>query len=90
MTCSAIKDEMAVAFDDILELKGNSEQGFDVTALHSPWERSEWQSVPVLNATQKVVCRTSNRMFVGLPLCMPFFLVPERCNIADHHSRPRP
>ncbi|KIK94711.1 hypothetical protein PAXRUDRAFT_429265 [Paxillus rubicundulus Ve08.2h10] len=30
---------------------------------------TEWKSVPALQAVQKVVCRTSNRSFVGLPLC---------------------
>jgi hypothetical protein len=31
----------------------------------------EWKSVPALSSVQKVVCRTSNRVFVGLPLCEP-------------------
>ncbi|KAF8844182.1 cytochrome P450 [Paxillus ammoniavirescens] len=30
---------------------------------------NEWKSVPALRTVQKVVCRTSNRIFVGLPLC---------------------
>ncbi|KAF8549787.1 cytochrome P450, partial [Imleria badia] len=30
---------------------------------------NEWKSVPALSSVQKVVCRTSNRVFVGLPLC---------------------
>jgi hypothetical protein len=34
----------------------------------------EWKSVPALSSVQKVVCRTSNRVFVGLPLCEPSFL----------------
>ncbi|KAF9237107.1 cytochrome P450 [Melanogaster broomeanus] len=29
----------------------------------------EWKSVPALHTVQKVICRTSNRIFVGLPLC---------------------
>jgi hypothetical protein len=29
----------------------------------------EWKSISALDAIQKVVCRTSNRLFVGLPLC---------------------
>ncbi|KAH7926831.1 cytochrome P450 [Leucogyrophana mollusca] len=32
-------------------------------------EDFEWSSVPALDAIQKVICRTSNRLFVGLPLC---------------------
>ncbi|KAF8844228.1 cytochrome P450 [Paxillus ammoniavirescens] len=30
---------------------------------------NEWKSVPALQTVQTVVCRTSNRIFVGLPLC---------------------
>ncbi|KAF9225200.1 cytochrome P450 [Gyrodon lividus] len=30
---------------------------------------NEWKSVPALQTIQNVVCRTSNRIFVGLPLC---------------------
>ncbi|KAF9236822.1 cytochrome P450 [Melanogaster broomeanus] len=29
----------------------------------------EWKCVPAFNTVRKVVCRTSNRIFVGLPLC---------------------
>ncbi|KAN0100091.1 Cytochrome P450 [Tylopilus felleus] len=29
----------------------------------------EWKSVPALSTIQNIVCRTSNRVFVGLPLC---------------------
>ncbi|KAF8552682.1 cytochrome P450 [Imleria badia] len=30
---------------------------------------NEWKSVPALIVMEKVICRTSNRVFVGLPLC---------------------
>ncbi|KAH7886354.1 cytochrome P450 [Phlebopus sp. FC_14] len=29
----------------------------------------EWKNIPAFDAIQQVVCRTSNRIFVGLPLC---------------------
>ena len=32
--------------------------------------RTDWQSIRVMDKIMKVVCRASNRMFVGLPLCM--------------------
>ncbi|KAF8844224.1 cytochrome P450, partial [Paxillus ammoniavirescens] len=50
--CPDMKDETVVAFEEVLDLRGN-----------------EWKSVPALQAIQKVMCRTSNRIFVGLPLC---------------------
>ncbi|KAF8447272.1 cytochrome P450 [Boletus edulis BED1] len=47
-----IKDEIVMASDEILDLKGH-----------------EWKSVPALSTAQKIISRTSNRVFVGLPLC---------------------
>ncbi|KAG9308977.1 cytochrome P450 [Chiua virens] len=37
----------------------------DVFALNG----NDWKSVPVLSSMQTMICRTSNRAFVGLPLC---------------------
>ncbi|EIW87324.1 cytochrome P450 [Coniophora puteana RWD-64-598 SS2] len=34
-----------------------------------PLKGDEWLEVPALSMIQQVVCRTSNRIFVGLPLC---------------------
>jgi hypothetical protein len=31
---------------------------------------NEWKSVPALDGILQVICRTTNRVFVGLPLCM--------------------
>ena len=86
--CPAIRDEIATAFDEALDLKDNGEHGFDMTTVHLPWKRSEWRSVPALSAVRKVVCRASNRVFVGLPLCM-FVLLPKSCTI-HQGSRWRP
>ncbi|KAF9231272.1 cytochrome P450 [Melanogaster broomeanus] len=30
---------------------------------------NEWKSVPTAQTVEKIVCRTANRIFVGLPLC---------------------
>ncbi|PPQ77970.1 hypothetical protein CVT26_005275 [Gymnopilus dilepis] len=34
-----------------------------------PAKEDEWVTLPALATIMKVVCRTSNRLFVGLPLC---------------------
>ncbi|KAF9559724.1 cytochrome P450 [Agrocybe pediades] len=34
-----------------------------------PAKENEWTAVPALPTLMKIVCRTSNRLFVGLPLC---------------------
>ncbi len=33
---------------------------------HSP---AEWIKVPIQETMQRVICRTTNRIFVGAPLC---------------------
>ena len=34
-------------------------------------DHPEWKSVPALRSVQTIICRASNRVFVGLPLCEP-------------------
>jgi hypothetical protein len=48
-----IHDEIVQSFEDVLALEGNG----------------EWKAVPALTTMLRIVCRTSNRLFVGLPLC---------------------
>ena len=65
-----IKDEISTAFHDVLDLTGNGEHpALILVHYYECVEQPEWKSVPGLNSVQKVVCRTSNRAFVGLPLC---------------------
>lgn len=65
-----IRSEITTAFDDILDLKGNSEHFVLICGGYSRMLKySEWKSVPALSTVQKVICRTSNRLFVGPPLC---------------------
>ena len=46
-----------------------------VLLIHDQYLRSidhpEWKSVPALRSVQTIICRASNRVFVGLPLCEP-------------------
>ncbi|KAJ7137551.1 cytochrome P450 [Mycena crocata] len=49
-----VHDEIVCAFDDVLPLDGQAQ---------------DWQSFQVLPGVMKIVARTSNRLFVGLPLC---------------------
>lgn len=69
---SEMRDEVVTAFDQVLDLRGNGEQQVTTALVHitDAREDAEWKSVPALNAMQQIICRTSNRLFVGLPLCM--------------------
>ncbi|KAL0572022.1 hypothetical protein V5O48_009943 [Marasmius crinis-equi] len=49
-----VRDEIQAAFADEIPLKGDDK---------------EWVSVCVIETARRVVSRTSNRLFVGLPLC---------------------
>jgi hypothetical protein len=37
-----------------------------------PWN-ADWVKVPLMETTQRVICATSNRVFVGAPLCASDF-----------------
>jgi hypothetical protein len=36
-------------------------------------QHSEWVKVPLKETVQRVICRTTNRIFVGVPLCSSSF-----------------
>ena len=66
-----IRDEVVTAFDEVLDLSGyGGVSVFTMVCLALILRTLEWKSVSALSVIQKVVCRTSNRLFVGLPLCM--------------------
>jgi len=47
---------VAKVLSEILQLTGNA----------------EWVKVPILESFQRVICRATNRIFVGVPLCSRF------------------
>ena len=65
-----LREEIITAFDDILNLDDNGDV-FIVTESNSSFilDNVEWKSIPALTSIQQIVCRASNRSFVGLPLC---------------------
>ena len=74
-----IRDEIATSFAEVLDLTGNGEESRLTSVYYMlTWNHSEWKSIPALDVIQRVVCRTTNRVFVGLPLCMlsAYFLFP--------------
>ena len=86
-----IRDEVVTAFDQVLDLRGYGEVSFSRRFFfHSSLEHSEWKSVSSLGAIQKVVCRTNNRVFVGLPLCMFSLPLIPSLSFLIHYSRPQP
>ena len=74
-----IRDEICLAFDEVLDLRDNGEFYDFIFVSITEGGNSDWKSVPALSTIQKVVCRTSNRLFVGLPLCMQLFYLSVLC-----------
>jgi hypothetical protein len=67
-TFKEIREEFVMAMDDLIPTR---EQG----TWKSPGRKSygsqhaEWVKVPILETFQRVICRSTNRIFVGVPLC---------------------
>ena len=65
-----VYDEVVTSCNEFIPVtKGNrlNHQNMLKNKLDNSW--TEWQSVRVMDAIMKVVCRASNWIFVGLPLC---------------------
>ncbi|PBK74138.1 cytochrome P450 [Armillaria solidipes] len=63
----AVRDEIEVSFkDEIPETEGMSSASY-ISVLFSLF--SDWTKVHAYSSILQIVCRTTNRMFVGLPLC---------------------
>jgi hypothetical protein len=66
-----VQDEIVAAFADIIP--ADIGENFDAQEAHLVEITCivpDWTKVPALSTIVKIVCRTSNRLFVGLPLCM--------------------
>ncbi|KAJ3888640.1 cytochrome P450 [Lentinula edodes] len=69
-----LRDEIKAAFADEIPAKGKSHSlptsSFLFIGVTQPNSiETEWMKVPMLYTVMKIVSRTSNRYFVGLPLC---------------------
>ncbi|KAI1784530.1 cytochrome P450 [Ganoderma leucocontextum] len=54
---------------------------------HIAAKENEWTSVPVMPVMQKIVAQTSNRAFVGLPLCRNEDYLAQAIGFAVHVAR---
>lgn len=69
-----VADEVAVAVEDAIPKTGDRKISFFFFTSFGPHSRAavEWVSVVAFPAMTRVVCRASNRVFIGLPLCTCF------------------
>lgn len=61
-----IKDEITESFKTYIPITEGI--WFPIFFSHA-YEKLEWTAVPAHETLMHIVCRTSNRYFVGLPLC---------------------
>ncbi len=69
VTFKDVREELVMAMDDLVPIHEDSTwQSFKQRGYssHSP---AEWIKVPIRETMEHVICRTSNRIFVGAPLC---------------------
>ena len=65
-----IRDEIVESFKEYIPLtEGKLEQKEAYTNGYLSHIYLDWTSVPAYDTLMHIVCRTSNRYFVGLPLC---------------------
>ena len=74
-----LRDEIITAFDENLNLNDNGDV-FSVTDNNGSLilDDAEWKNIPALTTMRQIVCRASNRSFVGLPLCLYSLSLPAR------------
>jgi hypothetical protein len=64
-----IQDEVVHAFTDVLALDGSGEIGHLNPLTHSFDCNTDWKALPAMDTVLRMICRVSNRLFVGFPLC---------------------
>ncbi|KAF8463173.1 hypothetical protein DFH94DRAFT_686799 [Russula ochroleuca] len=52
------REELIMAMDDVISMRGDGE--------------AEWVTVPIQKTVERMICRTTNRIFVGVPLCRDY------------------
>ncbi|KAF8467574.1 cytochrome P450 [Russula ochroleuca] len=63
---SKLTQNIAVTFKEVRE------ELFMAMDDFIPMSSDEWVKVPILETLQRVICRTTNRIFVGVPLCRDY------------------
>jgi hypothetical protein len=73
-----IHREICQTFEEILHASELGEHYFlTVLRIRSNCNPIGWAGIPAYSAVMKATCRTSNRVFVGLPVCKSRFMPPQ-------------
>jgi hypothetical protein len=69
VTFKDVREELVMAMDDLILACEDSTWQSSTTKKGYSSQHAEWVKVPIIETIQRVVCRTTNRIFVGAPLC---------------------
>ena len=67
-TFKEVREEVIHALNDLIPTDEHSERQTRWSKMKLI-ENIEWVKVPIIETLQRVVCRATNRVFVGVPLC---------------------
>lgn len=84
-----VRDEIVRTFEDHLALEGDGEFRFD-SIRSLDLLSTEWKAIPAQATVMQVICRTSNRLFVGLPLCESVHFTSSELGLLISKFRPQP
>ena len=69
VTFEEVREELILALNDLIptDEDGKWQTRWGKISLI---ENAEWVKFPIIETIQRVVCRATNRVFVGIPLCL--------------------
>ena len=68
-TFKEVREELVMAMDDLIPTREDSKCKILGERLQLTGS-AEWVKVPIPETLQRVICRATNRIFVGIPLCL--------------------
>ena len=68
-TFKEVREELVMAMDDLIQTREDSKCKILGERLQLTGS-AEWVKVPIPETLQRVICRATNRIFVGIPLCL--------------------
>jgi len=69
VTFKDVREELVMAMDDLVPIQEHSTWKSFKERGYSSYSPAEWLKVPIRETMGRVICRTTNRIFVGAPLC---------------------
>jgi hypothetical protein len=68
-TFKEVREELIMGMDDLIPMHENGTWKSPGGVVYDSQENAEWVKVSIQETLQRVICRATNRVFVGVPLC---------------------